>query len=196
MGVDLAVAAQHEAGHDADLGRHLVGPVDIGEARDVAWTLAARRRIPGLRDHAAPVGRIGRLRLVPRSVGPAVDLGRDGVAAVGLRQRRDSGQDPDADSGGSDADQAHAAEPAKHGARSHRRQGAQRQQQVGRQVLPGEVAKRPLGGRQQETHRDGGDPQPGAPGRREQPPAGQGQHHGQQDQIRNQHRLTRLPTYT
>ena len=196
MGVDLAVAVQHEAGHDANLARHVVGPVDIGEARDAAWMLAARRRIPGLGDHAAPVGRIGRMRLVPRGVGPAVDLGRDGVAAVGLRQRRDRGQDPDADSGGGDADEAQAAEPAKHGHRPHRRQGAQRQQKVGRQVLPGEAAEGPLSGRQQETQGDGGDPQPGSPGRREQPPGGQGQHHGQQDQIRNQHRLTRLPAYT
>ena len=51
------------------------------------------------------------MRLVPRGVGAAVDLGRDGVPAVGLRQRRDRGQNPDADSGGGDADEAQAAEP-------------------------------------------------------------------------------------
>jgi hypothetical protein len=192
MGVDLAVAVQHEAGHDADLARHVVDPVDIREARDAAWTLAACRRIPGLGDHAAPVGRIDRMWLVPRGVGPAVDLGRDGVAAVGLRQRGDRGQDPDADGGGGDPDEAQAAEPVKHGPRPNRRQGAQRQQKVGRQVLPGEAAERPLSGRQQETHGDGGDPQAGAPGRREQPPGGQDLHHGHQDQIGNQHRVTQL----
>jgi hypothetical protein len=196
MGIDLAIAAQHEAGHDADLRRHLANPVDIREARDAARMLAAHRRIPGLRDHAAPVGRIGRLRLVPRGAGPAIDLGPDGVAAVGLRQRRDRGQDPDADRGGRDADEADATERALYGPRPHRRQGAQREQRIGRQVLPGEVAQGPLSGRQQHTQGDGGDPQPGSPRRREQPPGGQRHHHGQQDQIRNLHRLTRLPTYT
>jgi hypothetical protein len=47
-----------------------------------------------------------------------------------------------------------------------------------------------------ETQGDGGHPQPGSPGRRGQPPGGPGQHHGQQDQTGNQHRVTRLPPYT
>ena len=116
MGVDLAVAVQHEAGHDADPARHVVGSVDVGEAREAAWMRRARRRIPGLGDHAAPVGRIGRMRLVPRGIGPAIDLGRNGVAAVGLRQRRDRRQDPDADAGSGDPDEAKPADPAQYGA--------------------------------------------------------------------------------
>ena len=80
-----------------------------------------------------------------------------------------------------------ATDPARHGARAHRRQGAQCQQKVGCEILPGEAAECPLDCGQEQTQSGSYDPQPRPPCRRDQPPSCQGQHTGKKDQVGKQH---------